>query len=59
VLLHDPTQDVSFERSGDDLNDGLYVELRGWGWHLFHVAAAPNDRSDAGHTTSTTDDEGT
>ena len=59
VLLHDPTQDVSFERSGDDLNDGLYVELRGWGWHLFHVAAAPNDRSDADHTTSTTDDEGT
>jgi hypothetical protein len=37
VHLYDPTQDVSYDRSGDDLNDGLYVELPGWGWHLFHV----------------------
>jgi hypothetical protein len=37
LTLHDPTQDVSFERTGDDLNDGLYVELPGWGWHLFQV----------------------
>jgi len=35
--LHDSTQDVSYDRAGDDLNDGLYVELPGWGWHLFHV----------------------
>ena len=37
VQLHDPTQDVSYVRSGDDLCDGLYVALPGWGWHLFRV----------------------
>ncbi len=43
VLLHDPTQDVSFDRTGDDLNDGLYVELPGWGWHLFRVDLAEGE----------------
>ena len=41
VRLHDPTQDVDYDRTGDDLNDGMYVELPGWGWHLFHVAGDP------------------
>jgi len=43
VLLHDPTQDVSYERTGDDLNDGIYVELPGWGWHLFRVDVEPGE----------------
>ena len=37
LRLVDPTQGVVFERSGDDLCDGLYVELGPWGWHLFRV----------------------
>jgi len=37
VRLHDPTQDVVYDRTGDDLNDGLYVELPAWGWHLFRL----------------------
>ena len=37
LRLVDPTQGVAFERSGDDLCDGLYVELGPWGWHLFRV----------------------
>jgi glycosidase len=37
VRLLDPTNDVTYERSGDDLTDGLYVELGPWGWHLFRV----------------------
>jgi hypothetical protein len=45
VQLHDTTQDVSYDRSGDDLNDGLYVELPGWGWHLFHVDVAPSEET--------------
>jgi hypothetical protein len=47
LRLHDPTQGVSFDRAGDDLNDGLYVELSGWGWHLFRVDAAPGGVADA------------
>jgi hypothetical protein len=43
VRLHDPTQEVSFDRTGDDLNDGLYVELPGWGWHVLHVDVAPRE----------------
>ena len=35
--LADPTTGETFERSGDDLADGLYVELAPWGWHLFAV----------------------
>ena len=37
VRLVDPTQDVTYDRAGDDLVDGLYVELGPWGWHLFRV----------------------
>jgi glycosidase len=35
--LTDPTTDARFERSGDELRDGLYVELGPWQWHLFHL----------------------
>ncbi|MFF0815836.1 alpha-amylase [Rhodococcus sp. NPDC003318] len=35
--LVDPTRDLAYERSGDDLSDGLYVELGPWQWHLFRV----------------------
>ena len=37
--LADPTTDTRFERSGDELRDGLYVELGPWQWHLLHLAA--------------------
>ena len=33
-----------FERTGDDLSNGLYVQLPPWGWHLFRVE--PNDDVD-------------
>jgi hypothetical protein len=55
ILLHDPTQGVSFDRKGDDLNDGLYVELPGWGWHLFRVDPAPSE--DPGAVDETTANE--
>jgi hypothetical protein len=38
--LVDPTHEVSFERSGDDLVDGLYVDLAAAGWHLWRVGPA-------------------
>jgi hypothetical protein len=56
VALHDPTHDIDYGRAGDDLNDGLYVELPGWGWHLFRVdtaAVLPDGTSEH----STTDKE--
>ena len=37
VRLVDPTNDVTYERAGDDLVDGLYVELAPWAWHLVRV----------------------
>ena len=37
--LADPTTDARFERSGDELRDGLYVELGAGHWHLFELAA--------------------
>jgi hypothetical protein len=43
--LVDATNDLRFVRSGDDLVDGLFVQLPGWGWHLFHVEAASGDLS--------------
>ncbi|WP_395694275.1 hypothetical protein [Nocardioides sp.] len=46
LLLHDPTQAAAYERSGDDLVDGLYVELPAWGWHLFRVSAALEEDTD-------------
>ena len=35
--LTDPTTNAVFDRTGDDLTDGLYVELAPWSWHLLHV----------------------
>jgi hypothetical protein len=35
--LSDPTHDRTFARSGDDLVDGLFVELDAWQWHLLRI----------------------
>ena len=40
--LADPTQDLVFLRSGDDLVDGLFVELDAWKWHMFRVNPPSN-----------------
>jgi hypothetical protein len=37
VTLTDPTTGAVFERTGDDLTDGLYVGLGPWAWHLLRV----------------------
>jgi Alpha amylase, catalytic domain len=37
VRLTDPTTGVAYDRAGDDVCDGLYVELAPWRWHLFRV----------------------
>ena len=53
--LIDPTHGVSYERSGNDLVDGLYVELAGWDWHLWRMdpvvddAAADQPRTNDGN----------
>ena len=43
--LTDPTQDLTFDRAGDDMADGLYVELEPWHWHLLRLDRAP-ERTD-------------
>jgi len=35
--LADASDGAVYERSGDDLRDGLYVGLAPWGWHLFDL----------------------
>jgi hypothetical protein len=35
--LTDPTRDMAFTRSGDDLVDGLFVELGAWQWHMCRI----------------------
>ncbi len=35
--LEDGTTGEVYERSGDDLRDGLYVALDPWAWHLFDL----------------------
>ena len=35
--LTDPTQNIALVRSGDDLVDGLFVELGAWNWHMFRI----------------------
>jgi hypothetical protein len=57
LRLHDPTQDVSYVRSGADLADGLYVELPGWGWHLFRVDLVPDEDAPGGDEAPATGDE--
>ena len=36
-LLDDAADGRTYERSGDDLRDGMYVALPPWGFHLFDV----------------------
>jgi glycosidase len=36
--LDDAASGEAYERSGDDLRDGLYVALEPWSWHLFDVS---------------------
>jgi glycosidase len=38
--LEDPTNGVTYQRAGDALCDGLYVQLGPWSWHLFRVEFA-------------------
>ena len=35
--LTDPTQNSTLLRSGDDLVDGLFVDLDAWRWHMFRI----------------------
>ena len=35
--LVDHATGVAYERTGDDLCDGLFVELGPWWWHLFGI----------------------
>ena len=35
--LADGNSGESYERSGDDLRNGMYVGLDPWGWHLFDL----------------------
>jgi hypothetical protein len=37
VRLVDPTNDLCFVREGDDVRDGMYVELGPWRWHLLRI----------------------
>jgi Alpha amylase, catalytic domain len=39
-ILSDPTQHITFSRRGDDLVNGLFVELDAWSWHMFRITAA-------------------
>ena len=43
--LTDPTTGAVFERTGDDLTDGLYVQLAPWSWHVLNVE--PRDAADS------------
>lgn len=40
LRLHDASDGNEYERTGDALRDGMYVQLDGWGWHLFRVEHA-------------------
>jgi hypothetical protein len=42
-LLDDASDGRRYERSGDDLRDGLYVALEPWHWHLFHLTPLANE----------------
>ena len=41
LRLVDPVHGTAFDRSGDELLDGLYVELAPWASHLFSTGPAP------------------
>jgi hypothetical protein len=36
--LSDPTKNIAVPRTGDDLVDGLFVELDAWNWHMFRLS---------------------
>jgi hypothetical protein len=38
--LTDPIHNLAFVRAGDDLVDGLFVELDAWGWQMFRIDPA-------------------
>jgi len=40
LRLLDPVHDTAFDRSGDELLDGLHVQLDPWGSHLFSIQLA-------------------
>jgi hypothetical protein len=42
--LDDAAGGERYERSGDDLRDGLYVALEPWAWHFFNLT--PLERAD-------------
>jgi hypothetical protein len=42
--LDDASSGEAFERSGDDLRDGLYVALDPWAWNVFDLT--PLNRKD-------------
>ena len=42
--LVDPTHGTAYDRTGDDLVDGLYVELAPWSWHLFRLETPEETR---------------
>jgi hypothetical protein len=44
LRLVDPTADIAYDRTGDELCDGLYVELDPWCWHLFRLEFADEHR---------------
>jgi hypothetical protein len=43
IRLEDPVHDTAFDRSGDELLDGLYVQLDPWGSHLFSIRPATRE----------------
>ena len=43
LRLEDPVHDTVFDRSGDELLDGLYVQLDPWSSHLFSIRPVPRD----------------
>lgn len=44
--LTDITRDIEYIRRGDDLHDGLYVELDPWLWHLFEIQPADSSAAE-------------
>ena len=44
-LLDDASDGERYERSGDDLRDGLYVALEPWQWHLFDLTPIAAEES--------------
>ncbi len=44
--LDDASTGERYERSGDDLRDGLYVALDPWAWHLFDLTPLAPRRTD-------------